>query len=105
MKKQNVTVELSDGTVVGPVRVTLQDRLRMERAAKPNGWNIGESSSAITVMTFLAWAALERTGAYPGSFEQFAGGDAVDIDMDQDDEPATAAEAIGDPTQPAPGIA
>lgn len=93
-----VTVEMSDGTVFDRQRVTLQDRLRLERSARVNKWELAGASSAPTTNAFLGWSVLERTGQIQTTFEAFIAGEAIDVYVE-------AAEAtLGNPTQPEAGI-
>jgi hypothetical protein len=102
IQKQYVTVELDDGEVIGPVRIINADVIAYEATARKHGWaqtsvgrdgraDMGDVQQAIT---FKAWKALRRTGAYAGTFEQFATTDCVDISAESVD---------ADPTSPAPG--
>lgn len=69
MRKAMSTVEMEDGTIYGPVRILYIDKLKCERAARNNGWNM--QTDEITLSGFLAWAALTRTGVITMPYEEF----------------------------------
>lgn len=93
IRQNRITVELADGTVVGPVRVIFADKLRLERTARASNWDI--SRDEFRVQSFLAWAALNRTGdlAEGVGYEQFLE-QLIDIQFDAnseaDEDPTTA---------------
>lgn len=97
MQINYITVEMADGTVHDKTRVTLQDRVRLERAARANDWEMGTARNSPSVNAFLAWAGLTRTGQYTGTYEDFTGTDAVDIYVE------TGEAVLGNPTVPAAG--
>ena len=92
-----ISTEMADGTVHDKVRVTMQDRLRLERAARNNDWELGSARNAPSTNAFLAWAGLQRTGAYDGTYEQFTSTDAVDVFVQ------TGEAVLGNPTEPVAG--
>lgn len=63
LRKNLVTVELSDGSVVGPERIIFADKIRLEKAARANSWDL--SRDEIRMGSFFAWAVLDRTGQLP----------------------------------------
>lgn len=63
LRKNLVTVELMDGSVVGPERIIFADKIRLEKAARANSWDL--SRDEIRMGSFFAWAVLERTGKLP----------------------------------------
>nr|DAT72610.1 MAG TPA: hypothetical protein [Caudoviricetes sp.] len=63
------TVEMEDGTIHGPVRILYIDKLKCERAARNNQWDM--QTDEITLSGFLAWAALTRTGVVTMPYEEF----------------------------------
>lgn len=63
IRKNMVTVELMSGEVVGPERVIFADKIRLEKTARNNGWDLHRDE--IRMGSFFAWAALERTGKLP----------------------------------------
>lgn len=69
MRKAMTTVEMEDGTIHGPVRILYIDKLKCERAARNNSWNM--QTDEITLSGFLAWAALTRTGVVTMPYEEF----------------------------------
>lgn len=69
MHKVMTTVEMADGTIYGPERVLYIDKLKCERAARNNQWNM--QTDEITLSGFLAWAALTRTGKITMPYEEF----------------------------------
>jgi len=88
--KQYTITELTDGTLIGPTRITLADKLAWEKTARHQGWNV--ENNAVTMNAFLAWAAAKRTGAFTGSFDEYMD-QAVDVAITDGDDM--------DPTQPA----
>lgn len=69
MRKAMTTVEMEDGTIHGPVRILYIDKLKCERAARNNQWDM--QTDEITLSGFLAWAALTRTGVITMPYEEF----------------------------------
>lgn len=69
MRKAMTTVEMEDGTIHGPVRILYIDKLKCERAARNNQWDM--QTDEITLSGFLAWAALTRTGVVTMPYEEF----------------------------------
>ena len=69
MRKAMSTVEMEDGTIHGPVRILYIDKLKCERAARNNQWDM--QTDEITLSGFLAWAALTRTGVITMPYEKF----------------------------------
>lgn len=67
--KQFVTVELADGSVIGPVRIIHADKILLEKTARNRGWDVEKQFA--TTNAFMGWAAAKRAGEYPGSFEEF----------------------------------
>ena len=63
LRKNLVTVELMDGSVVGPERIIFADKIRLEKAARANSWDL--SRDEIRMGSFFAWAVLERTSKLP----------------------------------------
>ena len=97
MKLTLCTVELADGAVHEDLRITIQDRLRLERTARINKWGpIATDSPHVTEQqVFLAWSATERAGHTTATFERFRDAELADLEF-------KAAEAeLGDPTLPA----
>lgn len=92
IRKNTVTVELTDGTILGPERVIFADKLRLERTARASNWDM--SRDEFRVQSFLSWAALERTKqlAEGTGYEQFLE-QLVDIQFNAD------AGDDADPTQ------
>lgn len=91
MNRNRSTAELLDGTVLGPVRVLFADKLRYEKTAKAQGWDVQE----FRLQGFLTWAALTRAGLtaldYDGFLSQVA-------DIDFEAGYADPADAVEDPT-------
>lgn len=71
MKKIYSTVELQDGTTVGPVRVTLAHKVQAERTAKARGYDM-ESIVFDALLSWLATRDLE-TPVKGLSFEDWQG--------------------------------
>ena len=72
LRKNLVTVELMDGSVVGPERIIFADKIRLEKAARANSWDL--SRDEIRMGSFFAWAVLDRTGKLPAEgmkYEEF----------------------------------
>lgn len=63
LKRQLISVELTDGTVVGPERIIFADKIRLERTARVNSWDM--TRDEMRMGSFFAFAALERTGNLP----------------------------------------
>lgn len=90
MKQNRVSVELLDGTVIEQLRVLFADKIRLERAARANGWDLARDE--IRVQGFLAWSAAERTGATSEAYEPFLE-QIADVDFEAgvtDEDPTTA---------------
>lgn len=90
----------SDGEpiTVQDVRIIFADRLRFEKTAKARGWD--PEKQPMTSAGFITWAALNRTGQFPGSYDDFL---AVLIDVEIDDAKSVSEDTddSADPTQPA----
>lgn len=96
MKRLNVRAEMNDGRVL-EATTSLKDYVLYETTAKrqkPPWGAVGENPSLWE--SFVSWAALRRSGQYPGSFDAFQN-DADIVD-------ASAEEPV-DPTQSDPGDA
>ena len=63
LRKNLVTVELMNGSVVGPERIIFADKIRLEKAARANSWDL--SRDEIRMGSFFAWAVLDRTEQLP----------------------------------------
>lgn len=63
LKKSLISVELMDGTIIGPERIIFADKIRLERTARANGWDM--SRDEMRMGSFFAYAALERIGQLP----------------------------------------
>lgn len=87
---QFVTVTLIDDTRVTE-EIRNPDRVRWDMTAAKHGWP-KFTDAAFLGMTFLAWAALKRTGKYSGTWEEFRDNDCVDIDMTDADGQALEAD-------------
>ena len=92
MNKFMTTVEMLDGTIYGPVRVLYADKIKCERSARANGWDL--TRDEITPRGFLSWAALTRTGEITVPYEEF-------IDQVADIAAENVTPEDGDPTQAA----
>lgn len=76
--KQQFEITMEDGTTTS-VRVTMADSVAYERTARNRGWGgITDPTSQVTATCFLIWHALNRTGQFTGTFEEFL---EQDIDM------------------------
>lgn len=69
MRRTMITVELADGKILGPERVIFADKMRLERSAKANKWDIGRDE--FRTQSFLAWAALNRAKDTDLGYEAF----------------------------------
>lgn len=69
MRKNVISVEMSDGTVHGPHRVTFADKVLAERTFRANGWDL--QREPIRLEGFFGFAALKREGIFTGSYEEF----------------------------------
>lgn len=77
------------------------DRVRWDMTAAKHKWP-SFADAPFLGTTFLAWAALRRTGQYTDTFEAFRDRDALDVvshDPDADDEDDDAIEGVGNPTR------
>ena len=63
LKKSLISVELANGNVVGPERIIFADKIRLEKTARANGWDL--SRDEVRMGSFFAYAVLERTGQLP----------------------------------------
>ena len=85
--RQFVTVTLSDDREVS-AEIRNPDRVRWDMTAAKHNWPSFQDSPFLG-MTFLAWAALKRTGDYVGTWEQFRDDDCMDIViLDENGNPA-----------------
>lgn len=94
LRKNLVTVELMDGSVVGPERIIFADKIRLEKAARANSWDL--SRDEIRMGSFFAWAVLDRTGKLPAEgmkYEEFLP-EILDVQVSseepEDEDPTTA---------------
>lgn len=71
IRRTTLTIELTDGTILGPERVIFADKLRLEKTGRANNWDLNRDE--FRVQSFLAFAAFERSGQLPEgtSYEQF----------------------------------
>lgn len=93
IRRTTATAELHNGEILGPVRVSVVDKLAASRTCRARGWDI-ESYEATTVM---GWAALNRTKLTELGYEEFL--DHV-IDLSVDLEDAESEPHPEDPTHP-----
>lgn len=100
LTRRTAAVELASGEVL-TVRIINPDTLRYEQTAQRHGWptltvqdGVAHLPDQSRKATFEVWAALRRTGQYAGTWEDFEGGDCVEVAVDE--------EQV-DPTRPAPG--
>ena len=94
LRKNLVTVELMNGSVVGPERIIFADKIRLEKAARAHSWDL--SRDEIRMGSFFAYAVLERTGQLPRegmTYEELLP-ELIDVQVSSE-EPAEADE---DPT-------
>lgn len=89
MQTQTVQIELADGTVTEPIRITYPDKKAANKTAQARGWD--DERDAVTINAFIAYLAAKRTGIYQGNFEDWDDHDLVDFYFE-----TTAV----DPTQP-----
>ena len=94
LRKNLVTVELMNGSVVGPERIIFADKIRLEKAARANSWDL--SRDEIRMGSFFAWAVLDRTGQLPAEgmkYEEFLP-EILDVQVSSeepaDEDPTTA---------------
>lgn len=101
LQTQKLLVELADGRKL-EAEARNPDYIRWELTAARERWPLIETDAAgnatvrapILMTTFLAWAALNRTGQYEGKWEDFRSNDCLGV------ESLEAAEV--DPTPPEP---
>lgn len=102
LQRQALAVHMADGRVL-EVEAANPDYIRWELTAAKERWPIVSADAAgqasvpapILYMTFLAWAALTRTGQYAGKWAEFSETDCQAV--------VAAEEHPVDPTQPEPG--
>ena len=94
LRKNLVTVELMNGSVIGPERIIFADKIRLEKAARANSWDL--SRDEIRMGSFFAWAVLDRTGKLPAEgmkYEDFLP-EILDVQVSSeeptDEDPTTA---------------
>lgn len=63
------------------VEVVNSDRVRWDLHAARQGWPTFDKVPFLG-MTFLAWAALKRTGQYVGAWDDFSARDCVDVEAE-----------------------
>lgn len=92
------TIETAAGDVHEDLRITVQDRLKLERTARVNKWGpVATDSPHVTEQqVFLAWSSATRAGHTSATFEVFRDSELVDVQF------KNAEAVLGDPTQPAP---
>lgn len=97
LKPTYANVELADGTIHTDVRVTYQDRVRYEVAAKARGWQ--GDKQPFTTAGFLAFVALTRTEKYDGSWDEFRAG-VIDVQLSEDGaaDPTSSPEPSAEPS-------
>lgn len=94
LKRNLVSVELADGNVIGPERIIFADKIRLERTARANSWDL--SRDEIRMGSFFAYAVLERTGQLPRegmTYEELLP-ELIDVQVSSED----PTEADEDPT-------
>lgn len=85
--RQFVTVTLIDEAEVS-AEIRNPDRVRWDMTAAKHNWPSFQDSPFLG-MTFLAWAALKRTGQYAGKWEDFKDNDCLNIEiLDENGNPA-----------------
>jgi hypothetical protein len=90
VKRLNVHAEMVDGRVL-EARTALKDYLLYETTAKRQKppWG-GISDNPSRWEAFVTWAALRRTGQFPGSFESFTDeAEIVDANAEEEVDPTT----------------
>ncbi|RAV33530.1 hypothetical protein [Corynebacterium heidelbergense] len=72
MQKITADIEMMDGTEHKDVRIILADMIRYEEVAKRHKWG-GLQDNPITAQSFMAYAAMTRTGVYDPNkgFDEF----------------------------------
>jgi hypothetical protein len=79
MKRLEITTEMADGTLLEST-TALPDFMLFERTAKKHGWSTTPSENPTVWEAFLGWASLRRMKLYDGTWEEFVGGAAVNVD-------------------------
>ena len=69
IRRTLISVEMQDGTRYLDRRVLFADKIRLEKTARNNKWDI--TRDEFTVQAFLAWAALNREGEISDTYEAF----------------------------------
>lgn len=97
----NVTVTIKDRDPV-EVEITNPDRVRWDLTSTRHKWPSFQDAPFLG-MTFLAWAAMKRTGLYSGPWEEFRDSDCVMVEDTSDSAAEEEIEGVGN--LPAPGLA
>lgn len=98
IKPSYAAVELDDGTTYSGVRVTFQDRRKLEKTMKAQGWNT--TDNVFTISAFLAWSAGRRVKAHDLGFEAFLN-QLLDVELSQPGPQAPQEDDELTPTQTA----
>lgn len=69
IRRTLISVEIQDGTRYLDRRVLFADKIRLEKTARNNKWDI--TRDEFTVQAFLAWAVLNREGEISDTYETF----------------------------------
>lgn len=95
MKQTLATIELANGDVHEDIRITAQDRLKLETTGRKHNWKVNQADSPYltTHQQFLVWAALTRLGEIDFTFDQFRETELIDIEFKQ------AEAELGNPTR------
>jgi len=92
MRRLQGTVEMADGTTF-EYETRTADYVRFEHVGRKHGWG-GVGANPALWEAFTAWAALNRTAQYAGTWDEFLT-DAVTVDARQVPVPPTS-EASSD---------
>ena len=93
MRKLQGTVEMADGRVL-EYETRTTDYIRFENVSRKHGWG-GVKDSPALWEAFTASAALNRTGQYGGTWDEFLN-DAANVDARSATVPPTPPEASDD---------
>lgn len=68
IKKFTVSIELTDGRLIGPSRVLAADRIAAESLMRRRGWDFEEGPRLYSA---LAWSVAKRTGETEKDYPEF----------------------------------
>lgn len=79
-----LNVEMLDGTEHLDVHTTVADQMAYARTRRTHKWDAPQDDP-LTFVTFLAFAALRRTGAFTGGWDDFVAQAAAVAETERDE--------------------